>query len=74
MLIESRLLKQYGVTMQQVENAIECMKKDGSIPKLHEKWFGLAPAATSAAVRIFPGFGAPGMPGYDPREHALTCS
>jgi polar amino acid transport system substrate-binding protein len=57
-----------------IEVAIECMKKDGSIPKLHEKWFGLAPAATSAAVRIFPGFGAPGMPGYDPREHALTCS
>jgi polar amino acid transport system substrate-binding protein len=57
-----------------IEVAIECMKKDGSIPKLHEKWFGIAPAPTSAAVRIFPGFGVPGMPGYDPREHALTCS
>jgi len=57
-----------------IEIAIECMKKDGTVPKLHEKWFGLAPAPTSAAVRIFPGFGVPGMPGYDPSEHAPTCS
>jgi polar amino acid transport system substrate-binding protein len=57
----------------QIEIAIECMKKDGTIPKLHEKWFGIAPAPTSAAVRIFPGFGVPGMPGYDPKEHNLTC-
>ncbi|HEY7247832.1 MAG TPA: transporter substrate-binding domain-containing protein [Xanthobacteraceae bacterium] len=57
-----------------IEIAIECMKKDGTIAKLHEKWFGIAPAPTSAAVRIFPGFGVPGMPGYDPKEHALACS
>jgi len=56
-----------------IEIAIECMKKDGTIPKLHEKWFGIAPAPTSAAVRIFPGFGVPEMPGYDPKEHSLTC-
>ena len=56
-----------------IEIAIECMKKDGTIPKLHEKWFGIAPAPTSAAVRIFPGFGVPKMPGYDPKEHSLTC-
>jgi polar amino acid transport system substrate-binding protein len=56
-----------------IEIAIECMKQDGTLPKLHEKWFGVAPAPTSAAVRIYPGFGVPDMPGYDPREHALTC-
>ena len=56
-----------------IEIAIECMKKDGTIPKLHEKWFGIAPAPTSAAVRIFPGFGVPEMPGYDPKEHSLAC-
>ena len=54
----------------QVENAIECMKKDGTIAGMHEKWFGIKPAAGSAAVTIFPGTGVPGMPGYDatPRE------
>jgi len=61
------------VLRDQIEIAIECMKKDGTIQKLHEKWFGIAPAPTSAAVRIFPGFGVPGMPGYDPKDHSLTC-
>ena len=65
--------KDNGALRDQIEIAIECMKKDGTIPKLHEKWFGIAPAPTSAAVRIFPGFGVPEMPGYDPKEHSLTC-
>jgi polar amino acid transport system substrate-binding protein len=54
----------------QIENAIECMKKDGTIAGMHEKWFGIKPAAGSAAVTIFPGTGVPDMPGYDaaPRE------
>lgn len=54
----------------QIENAIECMKKDGTMAAMHEKWFGLKPTAGSAAVTIFPGTGVPGMPGYDatPRE------
>ncbi len=49
----------------QIENAIECMKKDGTIATMHEKWFGIKPAPGSAAVTIFPGTGVPGMPGYD---------
>jgi polar amino acid transport system substrate-binding protein len=57
-----------------IEIAIECMKKDATIAKLHEKWFGIAPAPGSAAVQIFPGSGVPDMPGYDSKEHALTCS
>ncbi len=54
----------------QLENAIECIKKDGTMATLHEKWFGIKPAAGSAAVTIFPGTGVPDMPGYDatPRE------
>ena len=54
----------------QIENAIECMKKDGTIAAMHERWFGIKPAPGSAAVTIFPGTGVPGMPGYDatPRE------
>jgi polar amino acid transport system substrate-binding protein len=57
-----------------LEVVIECMKKDGVIAKLHEKWFGIAPAAESAAVRIYPGSGVPDMPGYDPKPHELSCS
>ena len=28
----------------------------------------------AAAAVIFPGYGVPGMPGYDPAPHELTCS
>lgn len=56
-----------------VENAIECMKLDGTMAAMHEKWFGAKPAAGSAAVTVFPGYGVPGMPGYDATEHKPAC-
>jgi polar amino acid transport system substrate-binding protein len=54
----------------QIENAIECIKKDGTMAAMHERWFGTKPAPGSAAVTIFAGTGVPGTPGYDatPRE------
>jgi polar amino acid transport system substrate-binding protein len=57
-----------------LENAIECMKLDGTIAAMHEKWFGTKPAPGSAAVTVFPGYGVPGMPGYDPTEHKPECN
>ena len=57
-----------------IENAIECMKLDGTIAAMHEKWFGIKPAAGSAAVTVFPGYGVPGMAGYDPTEHKPDCN
>jgi polar amino acid transport system substrate-binding protein len=59
---------------KKLDEAIECMKKDGTIAAMHEKWFGTKPAPDSAAVKIFPGYGVPGMPGYDPTEHRPSCS
>jgi len=57
----------------QIENAIECMKKDGTIAAMNEKWFGVKPAAGSAAVTVYPGTGVPGMPGYDPTPREPKC-
>jgi polar amino acid transport system substrate-binding protein len=54
--------------------AIECMKLDGTMAKMHEKWFGVPPAPGSAAVTVFPGYGVPDMPGYDPTPHTPSCS
>ncbi len=59
---------------KEVENAIECMKTDGAMARMHEKWFGYAPKPGSAAATVFPGYGVPGMVGYDPAEHKLSCS
>lgn len=67
------LRKDSAALRAQIENAIECMKLDGTIAGLHEKWFGIKPAAGSAAVTVFPGTGVPGMPGYDPTPRAPAC-
>ena len=56
-----------------LEHAIECLKSNGTIAQLHEKWFGYAPAEGSAAVTVYPGYGVPDMAGYDPKEHELDC-
>jgi polar amino acid transport system substrate-binding protein len=57
----------------QMQDVLDCMKKDGTIAKLSEKWFGVAPAADDLENAITPGYGVPGMPGYDPTPHALSC-
>jgi polar amino acid transport system substrate-binding protein len=55
------------------EDALECMKQDGTVAKLAEKWFGVKSEPGSATVTIYPGYGVPGMDGHDPTPHALKC-
>lgn len=57
----------------EVENALECMKLDGTVAAMSEKWFGVTPKEGDAAVTVYPGYGVPGMPGYDPTEHEPAC-
>lgn len=56
-----------------VEEGLECAKLDGTVARLHEKWFGTKPEKGSAAVTVYPGYGVPGMPGHDPKEHTPRC-
>lgn len=54
--------------------ALKCLKQDGTLAKLGDKWFGIAkPAADSALVKIAPGHGVPDTPGYDAKPVALKC-
>ena len=63
-----------NVTLRnQLQDAIDCMKKDGSLVKLSTKWFGREPPADALERVITPGYGPPGMPGYDPTPHELKC-
>ena len=57
----------------QLQDALDCMKKDGTIAKLAKKWFAKDPEPDDLAVVITPGYGVPGMPGYDPTPHELNC-
>jgi polar amino acid transport system substrate-binding protein len=56
-----------------VDEAIECLKMNGTLSRLHEKWFGHKPAAGSATVTVYAGYGVPGLPGYDPKAHKPNC-
>ena len=56
-----------------VENVIECLKLDGTIAGLHEKWFGVAPAPGSAAITPVKGYGEPGYSGYTEDDHTPSC-
>ncbi len=60
-------------TRDMVENAIECIKKDGTMAKIYEKWFGIAPRPDSAAATIFPGSGVPGLTGHDATAREPRC-
>jgi polar amino acid transport system substrate-binding protein len=59
--------------LAQLENAIECMKRDGTMARIYERWFGIAPRPESAAVTVFPGTGVPGMPGHDATPRTPQC-
>jgi polar amino acid transport system substrate-binding protein len=65
--------KDNAALRNELDNAIECLKQDGTLAKIHEKWLGYAPRAGSAAATIFPGYGVPGLTGYDPTPHTPQC-
>jgi polar amino acid transport system substrate-binding protein len=65
--------KDDAATRNAFEDALECMKMDGTVAKLHEKWFGVKPEKGSAAVTVYPGYGVPGMDGHDPKPHQPNC-
>lgn len=58
---------------QTIENVIECLKADGTVARLSEKWFGAAPKPGDAEITIFPGYGPPDMPGYDATPSTSGC-
>jgi polar amino acid transport system substrate-binding protein len=66
--------KDSGELRKVLENAIECMKLDNTIARMHAQWFGVAPEPGSAALTVFPGYGVPDMRGYDPTPHTPACS
>lgn len=58
----------------QVEGVLECLKQDGTLAAIHEKWFGDLPDEGLAGTTIYPGYGAPGFEGYSEETHELSCN
>lgn len=58
----------------EMDDALKCMKKDGTVARLSEKWFGQTPAPGDLEHVSFPGHGVPGLPGYDPTAPEPDCA
>jgi len=73
-LVWSMPLKNGNIALRdRLELALECKKSDRTLTKLYKKWFDVDPEPGSSTVTIYPGFGAPGMPGYEASPHELKC-
>jgi polar amino acid transport system substrate-binding protein len=73
-LVWSMPLRKDNVALRNtLENAIECMKQDGTLRALYKKWFDVDPPENSATTTIYPGYGVPGLAGYDPTPHVPKC-
>ncbi len=62
-----------GAMRNRVEDVLTCMKRDGTVARISQQWFGSAPAADQAEVMEFPGYGPPDLPGFDPTPQNPTC-
>jgi polar amino acid transport system substrate-binding protein len=62
-----------GAYRDKVEMALECMKRDGTLHAMYVKWYNAEPKPGSALDTVYPGYGPPGLKGYDPTEHAPAC-
>ncbi|MDQ1194469.1 transporter substrate-binding domain-containing protein [Agrobacterium sp. SORGH_AS 787] len=58
----------------QIDKVIECLKIDGSLAKLSEKWFGVVPTAGTTIVTPTKGYGVPGFEGYVEDDHTPSCN
>ncbi|MDB5954820.1 transporter substrate-binding domain-containing protein [Ramlibacter sp.] len=53
--------------------ALKCMKMDGTIGRIAQKWFGFVPAADATAMKPAIGQGIEGLAGYDPTPVKPAC-
>ncbi len=58
----------------EIEGALECLKKDGTLAKISEKWFGAKPGPDALETTVSPGWGLPGLPGHQDRSEEPRCS
>ncbi|MDX2484108.1 MAG: transporter substrate-binding domain-containing protein [Pseudodonghicola sp.] len=60
-------------TRDKIDAVLECLKTDGTMATLSEKWFGVIPVEGATIVTPTPGYGTPGFDGYDETPHEVTC-
>jgi ABC-type amino acid transport substrate-binding protein len=54
-------------------NALKCMKLDGTVGRIANKWFGYVPTVDSTAMKPAVGQGVENLDGYDPTPAKPVC-
>ncbi|MEJ0046919.1 MAG: transporter substrate-binding domain-containing protein [Rhodospirillales bacterium] len=57
----------------EIEEALRCLKQDGSVARLSVTWLGSKPGPEDLENLVIPGYGVPGLAGYDPKPHKPRC-
>ncbi|HET6305899.1 MAG TPA: transporter substrate-binding domain-containing protein [Rhodopila sp.] len=56
-----------------VDRALECLKLNGTMAKLSQKWFGVTPEPGQTIVTPIKGYGVPGVAGFIDDDHKPSC-
>jgi polar amino acid transport system substrate-binding protein len=57
----------------ELEEALRCLKQDGTVARLSKTWLGTTPGPEDLENLVIPGYGVPGLAGYDPKQHRPHC-
>ncbi len=57
----------------EVEDALQCLKEDGTVARLANVWLGTNPGDEDIEKLSMPGNGVPGLSGFDPKTHKSHC-
>jgi len=57
----------------EIEEALRCLKQSGAVARLSTTWLGTKPGPEDLENLVIPGYGVPGLAGYDPKQHKPHC-
>ncbi len=57
----------------EIEDALVCLKRDGTVARLSKTWLGEEPNEEDLQRMVMPGYGVPGLTGYDPKPTKIHC-
>ena len=57
----------------EIEDALTCLKQDGTVARLSKQYFGDEPDQEDLQKLVVPGYGVPGLSGYDSKPRKTHC-
>ena len=71
---ESAAVRRSDAEMRdEMEDALRCLKLNGTVARLSKQWFGREPDAEDLENLVVPGYGVPGLAGYDAKPRKTHC-